>query len=121
MEITPQMVYLISRLDILIGIFGISGVVTMCLSVILMISGLDSYGDERRKYFKLAKIGIFCALMSIFCACVIPNENTVMKMVVIPRVVNDARVRNITDNSLNVLNNLLNRWDKMPNIYKESE
>jgi RsiW-degrading membrane proteinase PrsW (M82 family) len=107
--ITPFMVYLIGIASnvqvILITVF-----ICVLLSLIVVAVWWLAEEDSREKSQKcLFRVFIFTVISGVLAA-LMPSSSTVAAMIVIPKVVNNEKIQNITENSLNILQSLSVKW-----------
>ena len=92
MEITPSMIYWISRLDGLREGLLIIGVLGFISCTIITMYGVF----ERNTFFKSAVIcGIFCILFMFGAQIFVPRTREAVAMIVIPKIANNEKIQNI--------------------------
>lgn len=111
-EITPLLIYFIGQLDTLIdasssvlGLSLISFGILMMVRSILVCSIYDHedkkrYDDYLQFYNKVIKIICPVIVFSFLSSILLPSKNTVAAMVVVPAVVNNEQIQNISKDVL---------------------
>lgn len=111
-EISPLLIYFIGQLDTLInasssvlGLSLISFGILMMVRSILVCSIYDHedkkrYDDYLQFYNKVIKIICPVIVFSFLSSILLPSKNTVAAMVVVPAVVNNEQIQNISKDVL---------------------
>ena len=93
MEITPFMIYWISRLDGLREGLLIIGALGFIICTTITIYGVCMYDNF---FFKNTMVyGIFCILFMFGVQIFVPRTREVVAMIVIPKIANNEKIKNI--------------------------
>ncbi len=106
MNITSGLIYWISRLDTLQGVFTIAGFITFVTLIILgILIGMATAecDDANEKAFKLVfKKTAIISIIAIFGAILIPTSKEMAATIVIPKIANSEQLQNIGDGIYNL-------------------
>lgn len=95
-----------------------------CIAVIafMMISfgiGIVYLCESTRELMKIFKTSIFFLFISGIIATFVPDGKTIAAMYVVPSIVNNEKVQNVTSNSLELLEKYTKKWlDEITNKTK---
>lgn len=108
-ELTPTTIYVISTIDELKDFLGMISVFgTIFALVILILRGImscDEYFDKQADAFVRWYKSVFPKTVSVvLCAFLLntflPNQKTIAAMIVVPAIVNNENIQNISKNTL---------------------
>ena len=115
--ITPFQMYLLLMLDNVCVVTAIITIVlaliTFTIGVMSVSSDVDEEGQKLARKFLKYLVPIF--VLSLLSAVFIPNTNQAATIFLVPKVLNNEKVQDIGQNSLDLANNLL----KLSNEYIE--
>lgn len=102
------LIYLISVLGTLRIISIVVAGISFVVSALMAVATIDLLEDK--KMCKLIKKFLVCGAISLFFVALIPNKQDIAAMAVIPTIVNNEKVQNITGNGLSILEELTKKW-----------
>ena len=112
MEISPLLIYFVGQLDAFNGVCGLTlflgGIALIIMNIIKAVSFCDSSTTYELKTYNKVKLVtdktnkvlgpiVFAALLG---AAFLPSRSTVAAMIVVPAVVNNTQVQNISQGAL---------------------
>lgn len=106
MNITPSLIYWISRLDEVQATFTVAGFITaivlIVLSILIGMAKCDCEEDSE-KAFKLSFRKILIVfIISVFGSILVPTSREMAAAVVIPKIANSEQMQNIGDGIYNL-------------------
>lgn len=118
MTVTPSVIYLIGILDrfhFIIGIIIIFLLIFLSLFAILYLVNHSQplFADDLKaiqKLVPLARKGLFTLAFLLLLKIFVPSTGLLASMYIIPAVVNNEKVQNISTNLLGTLESLSQKW-----------
>lgn len=103
MEISTMGMYLIVKLDDIRFLFGFWGTLSFCVFGLITIMLLANGESENEKQFRIfSTIITGLAVLSFIFATFLPSTKQIAAIYVIPKIINDERVKQIPDKFLDL-------------------
>ena len=124
--ITAWQIYLITRLDALIGVSVVILIFTGLAIIVTLVkwqTDSDNYDWEDNKenlvpiFKKWLKIEFALLIMSLFVIETIPSSKEAAAILIIPKIANNEHVQNIPNKTLELVEKQLDQW--IQNIEKK--
>jgi len=116
---TPWMIYLITRLDLIIGVLvalvSIFGIAATVLAVVLIRMNLDPYANDpdiKKKVATMLKYLAPAAIILAFILALTPSSKGVALIYAVPKIVNNEHMQKLPDETARLLENLLGYANK---------
>jgi hypothetical protein len=107
-----DVITVVSVFSVLIGIVGLTGyIVCLCSD--------DDCAENIPIFRKILKSCIVAICISSLMSIVVPSSKSLAAIIIIPKIVNNEKVQDITDNTLNILQSLTVKWVNDLNSNKE--
>ena len=85
-------------------------VITAVVGGLLVISQIDNNESFSANMLKMFKISILCLLCTGIISTFLPNGKTIAAMYVVPSIMNNEKIQNITGNGLELLEKYTRQW-----------
>lgn len=110
---THWMMYLITRLDFIVGISVAVMIISLIATILLIVGYTDSEKEaEKRKLMRSSKISIAVLVLSTVTFCAVPSTKDFVAIYLIPKFVNNEEVQKLPDNAVKLLNVKMEEWIK---------
>jgi len=116
---TPLQMYLLISLDGLCNILSILTVIFGILTLISSIICFETYLIFEKKNIKYIIISFCFFLFFVSVANLIPSTKQMCAILIVPKIVNNEKIQNITNDSLNILEEKTKEW--LNNLAKEKK
>lgn len=122
--------FMIYMMDVADNISVIATIAFIALILVALVIGTiciaedTDYDDDNRKInlLKILKTVISCLFVVGIIATFVPSSKTIAAMYVVPTIVNNEKIQNITGNGLELLEKYTKQWlDEMTDKKKENK
>lgn len=97
--------YLLTRLD---GIVGISTIFAFIFIFIFILAIISYINDETSKSFPI--VTLFIAVFFSCVALFVPTKKDAIAIWVVPKIVNNEKMQNISSNTLSIIDKYTKKW-----------
>lgn len=104
MEITPLTIYLITRLDCIIGLCCLAIVVSVAIMAIIL---AEHYINTGNISIRPCKTLLYIICISALIASCLPSTKNTIAMYLIPKIANNVQLKDINTSMLNLMKNYL--------------
>jgi len=113
---TPLQMYLLISLD---GLCNILSTLTVIFGILTLISSIICFETFEKKNIKYIIISFCFFLFFVSVANLIPSTKQMCAILIVPKIVNNEKIQNITNDSLNILEEKTKEW--LNNLAKEKK
>ena len=108
-------IYLLGIANTIKGVCGaVAGVILLVSLIVAIVIAIDASDHniepDWEKFLPFAKKGFCAFLVLLTLAVFLPGQKTIAAMYVVPKIMNNERLQNLTDGSLSVLEGYIQGW-----------